>query len=98
MKVKEDKKEEWQKYADVNNTNPYGECIITFCKTWAGEMEKVLAKGKKLKKVWQELAHKVSDDMGTWGLTMAQFGCACQVLIECWEHGEELKPLYEGWR
>ena len=97
MKIKEGQEKIYKDWKDKNNDG-YSRQVFDYAEAWAERMEKYANEGKKIKKICEDTSHEVNDERGTWGLSGFQFGCAIQVLIQCWEYGEELKPYYKKWR
>lgn len=97
MKIKEGQEKIYKDWKD-KNTDGYGKQVFEYAEAWAEKMEEEFDKGKKIKKICRDTSYEVNDKRGMWGLSGFQFGSAIQVLIQCWEYGEELKPYYKKWR
>lgn len=76
----------WQSWKD-NNQDPYGAGVVRFAERWAVLMQEELAAGNALTLV----AGPTSRIADTEGITGFMYGCAVQMLVGCWIHGEELR-------
>lgn len=76
----------WADHVSVN-TEPYGARIVSYARDWADLMELEMEAGRRLEDVAQATASRADTD----GITGFMYGCAVQVLAECWEHGETLR-------
>ena len=70
-----------------NNQDAYGAQIYIFAKKWAELMESKMDGGEKLEDVAKDTGHEANDT----GITGFMYGCAVNVLVDCWEHGEQLR-------
>ena len=87
MKVKDIKAyEEWKK----NNTDAYGSVIFRYAERWADMMEERIANGEKIEDIAKELSHKADTE----GITGFMYGCAVNILSQCWEYGEQLRKWH----
>lgn len=78
--------EDWK----VNNTDPYGAAIFQYAEKWAEMMEHEISFGAKVK----DIAHRLSKEADTEGITGFMYGAAVNILSQCWEHGEELRKWH----
>lgn len=76
----------WQNYVS-KNADGYGRAIIEYAARWAALMEQRMAAGESL----ETCADPTSDEADVDGITGFMYGCAVQVLAECWRHGEQLR-------
>ena len=74
-----------------NNTDPYGSAVYRYAETWANLMEVKMEQGMKI----EQIAEDCSDEADTEGITGFMYGCAVQILSNCWEHGEELRRWHK---
>ena len=72
------------------NTDPYGKCCVDYAEAWADAMEAKIAEGKTVAECAQETGTEVDRRPG-FGITGFMYGCAVQILSQCWEHGEDLR-------
>lgn len=78
--------EKWAKCVEVNSADPYSYACVEFAATWAAMMEAQLASGESFP-VAADTASKEADT----GITGFMYGCAVNMLVHCWERGEELR-------
>ena len=69
----------------------YGAAALLYAALWAGEMERELASGAALEAVADDCSHRADDQLGSYGVTEFQHGCAVGLLSAAWEHGEQLR-------
>lgn len=91
MKLKDP--EGWAKSVEVNGNDPhdYGGVVTYFAEAWANLMEEQMAQGKKLENIASSSEKQIDKDLGQYGLTGFQYGCAVSILSQVWEYGEELR-------
>ena len=75
-----------------NNPDPYGSAVIRYAEAWANLMESEIAAGKEI----PDIARMTSHEADTEGITGFMYGCAVQILSQCWEHGEQLRRWHNG--
>lgn len=81
---------EYNSWRDKNRGG-YSNACFEFAEGWAKLMKAEIDKGVPL----SECAEKCSYQLGFLGISGAQYGAARSILIQCWEHGGELKKLQE---
>lgn len=81
--------EGWNKSREAN-TDPYGKAALDYAEGWAKLMQVEISKGNKL----IDVADKTSHELGFMGITGFMYGCAVNILSECWVHGEELRKWH----
>ena len=81
--------EGWNKSREAN-TDPYGKAALDYAEGWAKLMQIEISKGNKLVSV----AEKTSHELGFMGITGFMYGCAVNLLSQCWIHGEELRKWH----
>lgn len=81
--------EGWERAVKIND-DPYGSCVIRYAKRWAELMESEIAKGTAL----EACAKSTSHDADTEGVTGFMYGCAVDILVKVWAHGEELRKWH----
>lgn len=84
MKLKD--KEMYENWK-AKNTDSYGAGIFRYAEKWANLMEVEIENGASVKDVAERLSH-VAD---TEGITGYMYGASVSILLQCWEHGEDLK-------
>lgn len=78
--------EGWNKIREANS-DPYGKCALDYAEGWAKLMQLEISKGKSL----AECAKETSFELGFLGITGFMYGCAVNILSQCWKHGDELR-------
>jgi hypothetical protein len=78
--------EEWK----ANNTDPYGSAVFRYAERWADTMEEKIVNGEKIEDIAKELSFKADTE----GITGFMYGCAVNILSQCWEYGEELRKWH----
>lgn len=81
--------EGWNKSREAN-TDPYGKAALDYAEGWAKLMQVEISKGNKL----VSIAEKTSHELGFMGITGFMYGCAVNLLSQCWIHGEELRKWH----
>lgn len=89
MKIKPGAETLWQSWVDANQ-DFYGKGTMDYARSWAELMEVEIAGGKGLCEAVKDTRFKATPE----GITGYMFGMACQMLIQAWEHGDQL----EKWR
>jgi hypothetical protein len=92
MKIKEGKQETFDEIVKVNSADAYSNRCVTYAVEWAELMEKHLAEGTPLEKCWEGDSRTADTD----GITGFMYGAACNILAQCWEHGEALRLLHNA--
>lgn len=85
----EEAKNNWATF-EANNTDPYGMGVIKYARRWAKYMQKLIAEGKSV----VEVAEQASHDCDIEGITGFMYGCAVNILSQCWKYGEELRKWH----
>jgi len=90
MKFKNQEAEEkWNKGLE-KNSDPYGNAVFVYAKSWAELMEESIDKGNEIQDIAKELSHKADTD----GITGFMYGAAVATLAGCWKYGEELREWH----
>lgn len=79
----------WEKTVN-DNTDPYGKAAIDYAEGWAKLMQIEISKGKTL----IECAENTSHELGFLGITGFMYGCAVNILSQCWKYGEDLRKWH----
>jgi hypothetical protein len=90
MKLKAGTEAEYQKYKDINSTDPYSARVVSYGDEWAVLMEKRMEQGEKI----ADIAKETSREADTDGITGFMYGAAVSALAHFWEHGEELRQWH----
>jgi len=77
----------WNKYREANRGG-YGGACVRFAENWGRLMQARIEQGEALADIADECS-TVAD--GPEGITGFMYGCAVQMLSQCWKHGEELR-------
>ncbi len=78
----------WRKYVRINSDCGYNEAIVRYAKRWAKYMQHLM---KKYNKTVFEIADTTYILCDTEGITGHMYGCAVNVLSQCWKHGDDLR-------
>ena len=76
---------EWKE----KNSDMYGSCVFRYVEKWADMMEEEISKGSKIHEIAGELSFKTNID-----ITGFMYGCAVNILAECWIYGDELRQWH----
>lgn len=79
--------EAWEKSVKVNSADPYSAAVTRYAEKWARTMEGMMAGGATLVDCAEKASHLADDE----GITGFMYGCAVQILAQCWVHGDELR-------
>lgn len=95
MTIKEGMKETYAKGL-ANNQDPYGSGVYKYLERWADLMEEAInnSDGKSVEQVLVDKAEDLSHKADTEGITGFMYGCAVNILSQCWIHGEELRKWH----
>lgn len=86
MQIELKDKEKWNNFV-TKNIGPYGKGCVDYAERWAIQMQERLAKNEKLENIAKEESHKADTE----GITGFMYGCAVNMLSQCWKYGEELR-------
>lgn len=81
--------EGWKKSCEAN-TDGYGKAALDFAEGWAKLMQVEIGKGKTVVDCYDS----TQNELGFWGITRFQFGCAVSVLSQTWKYGDELRKVH----
>ena len=89
LEFKDDEaKAKWEEFVKVNSKDPYSKAVVTYARLWAKYMQHLM---RKHKKTVPEIASKASFAANADGITGFMYGCAVNILSQCWKYGEELR-------
>lgn len=87
MKIKQGQETDYEKYKQVNSTDPYSARVVSYGEDWANLMEKRMEGGEKIAKIAKDTSREADTD----GITGFMYGAAVSALAKLWEHGEALR-------
>jgi len=93
FKIKAGKEKEWATALESNSDHGYSYEIFCFASNWASLMDDGIACGMSVENVAKAAENHALRDSD---LTGFMYGCAVQVLAECWEHGEALRQWHNN--
>ena len=93
MKIRPGMEEQYQRGYD-NNQSPYGHAVYTFLERWAYLMEQEIARQGDACTTIPGCAEAMSRKADTEGITGFMYGCAVNILSQCWEYGEILRKWH----
>lgn len=93
MKILAGKEKGYKDWYD-KNSDGYGRACFTFAERWAELLEAEISKSDDVMKVFIEKAGKLSHEADTEGITGFMYGCAVNILSQCWEYGEYLRKWH----
>ena len=79
--------ETWNKCVESNRRDPCSARVVRYAEEWGRLMQTRIANGESIAQCAHELSRLAYDD----GITGFMYGCAVQMLVRCWKHGEELR-------
>jgi hypothetical protein len=83
-------KPKWDEYLAANSDSPYGAEIMRYAESWANLMESAINAGEPL----MYCAKRLSRVADTESITGFMYGCAVQILSECWISGVGLREWH----
>ena len=92
MKIKEQKKQAYDHFVEINSNDSYSYMVVTFMRRWADLMEAEIESGKTI----PEVADKTCDEADTEGITGFMYGCVVSALADFWEYGEDLRVWHNS--
>ncbi len=81
----------WNTFVENNSKDPYSNGVVTYARRWAKYMQYIMQKQNK--SVF-EIAKQTSHSTDIEGITGFMYGCAVNVLSQCWKYGEELRKWH----
>ncbi len=81
----------WEQFVEVNSKDAYSNGVVTYARRWAKYMQHLM---RKHNKSVIEIADKASHVSDIEGITGFMYGCAVNVLAQCWKYGEELRKWH----
>ena len=91
MNIKNGKEQEYKDWYD-KILDGFGHACFTFAERWAELMEKAMMNSEYTPmEVIIKRADSLSSAADTEGITGYMYGCAVNILSQCWEYGEELR-------
>ena len=86
--IDEEAKARWEEFVKINSTDSYSECVVIYARRWAKYMQHLM---KTHNKSLRQIAKKASFASDIDGITGFMYGCAVNILSQCWKYGEELR-------
>lgn len=94
MKILEGREQYYKDWID-KNTDSYGRGCFTYAERWAKMMENLIESSTdEPMKVIIDNADRLSREADTEGITGFMYGCAVNILSQCWKYGEELRKWH----
>lgn len=94
MKILAGKEKEYKDWYG-KNSDAYGRACFTFAERWAEMMEKEIENSTDHPlNVISENAKRLSYEADTEGITGFMYGCAVNILSQCWVYGENLRKWH----
>lgn len=79
----------WMDYVNKNQ-DEYGKCCVDYARDWGRLMQYYIHRGETV----AQCADRASHELGWYGITGFMYGCAVQMLSQCWKYGEELRKWH----
>lgn len=95
MRIKTEKKDAYESWLN-KNTDDYGRACFVYAERFADmlEVERIKAVNVPMEEIIEKNAEKFSHDADIDGITGFMYGCAMNVLAQCWEYGEILRKWH----
>lgn len=94
MKILMGKEKAYKDWYD-KNSDGYGRACFTYAERWAELLESLIVKlPQSPQMIIIENAERTSDEADTEGITGFMYGCAVNILSQCWEYGEYLRKWH----
>lgn len=94
MDFKDDEaSKKWEEFVKTNSKDSYSYGVVKYARRWAKYMQHLMS--KHCKTVY-EIAESSSQVCDIEKITIFMYGCAVNILAECWKYGEELRIWHNG--
>lgn len=94
MKILEGKEKEYKDWYD-KNSDGYSRACFTYAERWANMLEDLIeSSDEDAMTVIVNNADRLSHEADIEGITGFMYGCAVNILVQCWEYGEELRKWH----
>ncbi len=94
MKILKGKEKEYKDWFD-KNSDSYSRACFTYAERWAEMLEKLIVElPQSPQMIIIENAEWTSHETDTEGITGFMYGCAVNILSQCWEYGEFLRKWH----
>lgn len=93
MRILKGKEREYKHWYELNSDG-YSRACFTYAERWAEILEKEIDENGDVRKIITENAERLSHVADTEGITGFMYGCAVNILSQCWEYGEELRKWH----
>ena len=96
MKILEGKEKVYKDWYDIN-TDGYSRACFTYEERWADMLEKLIEfSDEDAMTVIINNADRLSREADIEGITGFMYGCAVNILVQCWKYGEELRKWHNN--
>lgn len=96
MKIIKGKEKEYKDWYD-KNSDGYSRACFTYAERWADMLEEVIdISNATPQDVIIDNAEKLSHTADVEGITGFMYGCAVNILAQCWEYGEILRKWHNN--
>ena len=94
MKILEGKEKVYKDWYDINN-DEYSRACFTYAERWANMLENLIeSSDEDAMTVIVNNADRLSHEADIEGITGFMYGCAVNILAQCWKYGEELRKWH----
>ena len=94
MKILEGKEKVYKDWYDINN-DQYSRACFTYAERWANMLENLIeSSSEDAMTVIVNNADRLSHEADIEGITGFMYGCAVNILAQCWKYGEELRKWH----
>lgn len=96
MTILKGKEKDYKEWLD-KNTDAYGRACFTYAERWAEMMENLIDNSSdEPMNVIIDNANRLSIEADVEGITGFMYGCAVNILSQCWKYGEELRKWHNN--
>ena len=93
MRILEGMEQAYKDWYDLNSDR-YSRACFTYAERWAEMLENEIDKTGDVRKAIIDNAKRLSHEADTEGITGFMYGCAANILSQCWKYGEELRKWH----
>ena len=93
MRILEGMEQAYKDWYDLNSDG-YSRACFTYAERWAEMLENEIDKTGDVRKAIAENAERLSHEADAEKITGFMYGCAVNILAQCWEYGEELRKWH----
>ena len=88
----EEAKKKWDEIVEINSDDSYGKGICEYAEIWIKFMQHLMKRGCELEKI----ARQTSCVADMFGMSGFSYGCAVNMIVECWKYGGQLRRWHNG--